>query len=94
MRAAVYCRRSKEEHQIESLGVQTEGAERFIESNGWTLVLKIIEGEDGSDTSRAEFKKRPKLIAMLNAATRIRPMTTGLVPFRADSSCGTSWNFI
>ena len=69
MRAAIYCRRSKEEHQIESLGVQTEGAERFIKSKEWTPVLKFIEGEDGSDTSRAEFKKRPKLIAMLNAAT-------------------------
>ena len=68
MRAAIYCRRSREEHQIESLGVQTEGAGLFIKSKGWRLNLKFIEGEDGSDTSRAEFKKRPKLIAMLNAA--------------------------
>ena len=66
MRAAIYARRSTDEHQEASLDVQLGEARRFIASKGWTLCDDHIFQDDAK--SRAEFKKRPALIAMLNAA--------------------------
>lgn len=66
MRAAIYARRSTEEHQIASLDVQLEEAHRYIAAKGWILRPEHIFIDDAK--SRAEFKKRPGLLAMLNAA--------------------------
>ena len=68
MRAAIYVRRSTDEHQASSLAVQEEEANRFATSQGWTVDPGHVYREDA--VSRAEFKKRPALIAMLNAADR------------------------
>jgi len=64
MRCAFYGRKSTEE-QIASLDVQIDEAKRYIESKGWTLAQGHIYQD--SAISRAEFKKRPGLIALLNA---------------------------
>lgn len=64
--AAIYARRSTDEHQAASLEVQIEEAKRYIESMGWIWRDDCIFIEDA--VSRAEFQKRPALIAMLNAA--------------------------
>jgi DNA invertase Pin-like site-specific DNA recombinase len=66
MRAAVYARRSTDEHQAASLEVQTAEARRFIEARGWQFAEALVYEDDA--ISRAEFKKRPALLAMLNAA--------------------------
>jgi site-specific DNA recombinase len=66
MRVAIYARRSTEEHQAASLDVQIEEATRYIERQGWTVAPEHVYREDA--VSRAEFKKRPALIAMINAA--------------------------
>lgn len=63
MRAAIYVRRSTEEHQAESLETQLDGARRFIASKGWTVVAEFRDSG-----SRAEFKKRQGLIQLLAAA--------------------------
>ena len=68
MRAALYLRRSTDEHQAESLSVQEEQGRRFIQGRGWTLEPTHVFVEDG--VSRSEFKKRPALIALLNAVDR------------------------
>jgi site-specific DNA recombinase len=68
MRAAIYVRRSTEEHQQASLSVQREEATRFILERGWTLAEGNVFTDDA--VSRAEFKKRPGLLAMLNAAEK------------------------
>jgi DNA invertase Pin-like site-specific DNA recombinase len=68
MRTAVYARRSTEEHQEASLDVQLEEARRYIERKGWSVSDEHVFLEDA--VSRAEFKKRPALLAMLNAAER------------------------
>src|SRR5689334_35837 len=65
MRCAIYCRKSTEE-QAASTDVQIAEASRYIESKGWTLAAEHVYRDDA--VSRAEFKKRPGLIAMLNAA--------------------------
>jgi site-specific DNA recombinase len=65
MRAAIYARRSTDEHQAASLEVQVEEATRYVQRRGWTLDPSHIYLEDA--VSRAEFKKRPALIAMVNA---------------------------
>lgn len=65
-RAAVYARRSTDEHQEASLDVQQEEALRYAQSKGWSVDPAHIYLEDA--VSRAEFKKRPALIAMMNAA--------------------------
>jgi len=49
-----------------SMEVQTEEGQRFIAKNGGTLVPEHVYLDDA--ISRAEFKKRPGLIALLNAA--------------------------
>ncbi len=64
MRCALYCRKSTEE-QIASLDVQIEEASRYVASKGWTVAPGHIYRD--SAISRAEFKKRPGLIALLNA---------------------------
>ena len=66
MKCAIYARRSKEEHQIASLDVQIGEASRYIESKGWHLLPDHIYRDDS--ISRAEFKKRPGLLALLIAA--------------------------
>ena len=65
IRAAIYARRSTEEHQAESLETQLDGARRFIGSQPWQLDEGHIFIDSG--VSRAEFVKRPGLIAMLRA---------------------------
>ncbi len=67
-RAAVYIRRSTDEHQEASLRVQREEAIRFIESMGWSYSESHVYTDDA--ISRAEFKKRPGLLALLNAAEK------------------------
>jgi site-specific DNA recombinase len=66
MRCAIYGRRSTEEHQEASLDVQIGEAKRYIAAKGWTLVDGCTYIDDA--VSRAEFKRRPGLIALLNAA--------------------------
>ena len=68
MRAAIYVRRSTEEHQIASLEVQTGEARRYIAAKGWTIADEHVYPDDA--ISRAEFKKRPGLISLLVAAER------------------------
>jgi site-specific DNA recombinase len=66
LRAAIYARRSTEEHQAESLDLQIENAKQFIARNHWELAPDCTFVDDA--ISRAEFKKRPGLVALLNAA--------------------------
>ena len=66
MRAAIYARRSTEEHQVASLDVQLEEARRYLAARGWSLDHAHVYIDDA--ISRAEFKKRPGLLALLNAA--------------------------
>lgn len=65
LRAALYLRRSTEEHQEESLETQQTNARRFVERQGWSLDPRHVFVDDA--LSRAEFKKRRGLIAMLLA---------------------------
>lgn len=67
-RAAIYARRSTEEHQAESLETQTDNARRFINAQGWTHDAAHLFIDSG--VSRAEFVKRRGLIALLAAADR------------------------
>lgn len=66
LRCALYIRRSTEEHQMASLEVQRGEASSYIEREGGTLAPEHIFVDDAK--SRAEFKKRPGLVALLNAA--------------------------
>jgi site-specific DNA recombinase len=65
MRCAIYARRSTEEHQVASLDVQIAEAARYITAKGWQVAEAHVYRDDA--VSRAEFKKRPGLIALLNA---------------------------
>jgi site-specific DNA recombinase len=65
MRCAIYVRRSTEE-QDASITVQLDLATCFITSQGWTVSPGHTFVDDA--ISRAEFKKRPGLIAMVAAA--------------------------
>jgi DNA invertase Pin-like site-specific DNA recombinase len=57
-RAALYLRRSTEEHQAASLDVQEGEARRFLEKLGpHTLAAEHVFIDSG--VSRAEFAKRP-----------------------------------
>jgi site-specific DNA recombinase len=67
-RAALYLRRSTDEHQEESLKTQETNATRYVAVKGFRLDPRHIYTDDA--ISRAEFKKRPGLIAMLNAVER------------------------
>lgn len=53
-------------HQEGSLAVQTEEAEKYIASMGWRIQQVYVDDA----ISRAEYKKRPALYSMLNAAER------------------------
>ncbi|MDI1437471.1 recombinase family protein [Polyangium sorediatum] len=66
LRTALYARRSTDEHQMASLDVQREEGARFVEAEGGTHAPDNLFVDDA--VSRAEFKKRPGLIALLNAA--------------------------
>src|SRR5690242_12863652 len=66
MRAAIYARRSTD-HQEASIEVQIEEAKRYAAANGWTINDREHVFVD-SAISRAEYKKRPALYALLNAA--------------------------
>ncbi len=66
LRCALYGRRSTDEHQMASMQVQSEEGERYIIAQGGTLEREHIFLDDA--ISRAEFKKRPGLLALLNAA--------------------------
>ncbi len=68
LKAALYLRRSKEEHQAASIDVQNGEGSRYVAEHGGTLAPEHIFID--ADHGRAEFKKRPALIAMLNAAER------------------------
>src|SRR5687767_8062897 len=68
LRWAVYRRRSTDEHQAESLEVQVQNARTYIENNGGYLEDRHVFTDDA--ISRAEFQKRPGLLALLNAAKR------------------------
>ena len=68
LKAALYLRRSKEEHQAASIDVQSGEGARYVAEHGGTLAPEHIFSD--ADHGRAEFKKRPALIAMLNAAER------------------------
>ncbi len=65
-RCALYGRRSTDEHQMASMDVQTEEGRRYIAKHGGTIKPEHVFLDDA--ISRAEFKKRPGLIALLNAA--------------------------
>lgn len=68
LRTALYLRRSKEEHQAASIEVQKGEASRYVEEQGGSLDPDHVFIDDNH--GRAEFKKRPALIALLNAAER------------------------
>jgi len=68
MRAAIYARRSTEEHQESSLEVQVEEARRFIQGRGWVVSETHIYQEDA--VSRAEFKRRPELPRLILASEK------------------------
>lgn len=65
-RVALYLRRSTEEHQAASLEVQESEARRFIAKHA-AYELKSEHVFIDSGVSRAEFAKRPGLIALLRA---------------------------
>lgn len=68
LRAALYLRRSTEEHQAASLDVQEQEAKAFIAKRGWSLAAEHVFADSG--ISRAEFAKRAGLVAMLRAVER------------------------
>ena len=59
-------RRSTDEHQAESIEVQDGESRRFIGRQGWDHHDQHVFVDDA--TSRAEFKRRPGLIVLINAA--------------------------
>lgn len=83
MRCALYARRSTDEHQMASLDVQREEATRYVEREGGSIRPEHIFVDDA--VSRAEFKKRPGLIALLNAA---EAKAFDIVVVRDDSRLG------
>jgi site-specific DNA recombinase len=83
MQAAIYARRSTEEHQAASLDVQVGEAKKFIQRKGWTLAPSHIFVDDA--VSRAEFKKRPALLRLLLAAEQ---RTFDVVVVRDESRLG------
>ncbi|MBI2389489.1 MAG: recombinase family protein [Deltaproteobacteria bacterium] len=66
MRAAVYARRSTDDHQAASLEVQIAEARRYIASKGWTLDPSHVFVDDG--VSRSEFVKRHAFNSLRAAA--------------------------
>src|SRR6185312_154635 len=80
-RVALYLRRSTESHQEESLDTQRTGATEYCAARGWVIVEEFVDDA----VSRAEFKKRPGLIRMLN---RARDGAFQLVVLRDESRLG------
>src|ERR1700754_2026550 len=80
-RVALYLRRSTAEHQEESLETQRRGASEYCEAHGWVIVEEFVDDA----VSRAEFKKRPGLIRMLNHA---KDHAFELVVLRDESRLG------
>ena len=68
MRAAIYARKSTDEHQAASLDVQLGEATTYIDRKGWTLDPEHVFIEE--PVSRAEYAKRYKLGEMLLRAER------------------------
>ena len=73
MRIAIYARRSTEEHQEESLLLQVANAKKYVSSRlrtklGVPCTVADEHVFEDDAVSRAEFKKRPALLSMLNAA--------------------------
>jgi len=68
LRCGLYVRRSREEHQEGSVEVQTGEGRAWILREGGTLdpAHVFVDGDHG----RAEFKRRPGLLALLAAAER------------------------
>jgi site-specific DNA recombinase len=83
MRAAIYARRSTEEHQAASLDVQVDEARRFIAAKGSTVADENVYLEDG--VSRAEFKKRPALDRLREA---VRTEAFEVVVIRDETRLG------
>jgi DNA invertase Pin-like site-specific DNA recombinase len=65
LRCAIYARKSTDE-QAASTRVQVEEAGRFVQERGWLLEPGQVFIEDAR--SRAEFKNRPELFRMIDAA--------------------------
>ncbi len=63
-RVALYLRRSKDKQEA-SIQTQRTEALRYCEAKGWSVSEEHIYIDDA--ISRAEFKKRPRLMAMLRA---------------------------
>lgn len=80
-RVALYLRRSTEGHQEESLETQRRGATEYCAARGWVIVDEFVDDA----VSRAEFKKRPGLGRMLNAAAK---RSFELVVMRDESRLG------
>ena len=46
MKAAIYARRSTDEHQAASIGTQVEEAKRYANDKGWTVDARHVFIED------------------------------------------------
>lgn len=79
-RVALYLRRSKDT-QEESLETQRRGARAYCAARGWTTVAEYVDDA----ISRAEFKRRPSLIRLLNHA---KDRAFDLVVMRDESRLG------
>ena len=83
MRVALYVRRSTDEHQAASLGVQEDEARRFCTARAWDVAEVFVDDA----VSRSEFKHRPGLIRLLAAATsKAHPF--GAVVIRDETRLG------
>jgi len=75
MHAAIYARRSTDQHvadEVKSVTRQVENAKAFAVARGWTVAAEHIFVDDG--VSGAEFERRPSFMRLM--ATLPRP------PFR------------
>ncbi len=63
LRAALYARRSTEEHQRESIATQVENATAYARAKRWTITHVFTD----EGVSGAEFVRRPGLAALLAA---------------------------
>src|SRR6059036_3520196 len=74
MIAAIYARKSTEQHDVSaqdrSVARQIEHAQAYAASKGWTVLEEHVYRDDG--VSGAEFEKRPGLVRLMNAL-RPRP---------------------
>jgi DNA invertase Pin-like site-specific DNA recombinase len=68
--AAIYARRSKEQHVAEeakSVTRQIANAKEFATKQGWTVSKEHIYTDDG--IRGAEFEQRPGFMALIDTAT-------------------------